>query len=611
MNSSSNISEGSSLANILNTVQNSNLLEIEINEQLQIFDYKEIKSNAYYTLTLCDNKYGFSNFLFFNPKNINDIQRGKKITIKKIKKKSIESKIFIVIKDYEINLEDPTDIPDIKLLKQKGENFVDDKENIILNFSEKDKNNTYISPMKKNKNNENDNNDNPMADDAYTSLSQLTTFSRDFIILVRVTKKSEIKTFQSKSGNNSQGKLFYFIALDMEDNEMQCTCFNKACDKFFDLIEQDQIYEIKGGVVKYNDKKFSNVKSDYRIILNEYCVITKKKDTGSIKKNNIKIVKIKDIENMPLYSIIDICVVVIEVNEPLIKHTKNGDQFLKKIIVADTSNYKIELNLWRTHSNTDVKFGDILLINNVKIGEFRTINLSTCDETCIKINPPETNEYVKELKEFIDKTDLKGEFSDLKNNIELNIEKGIEDSSYNTIYIKDILDYLDYNEEIHNLIKITGFVFSFNHGERNFYMGCDDKNCKKKLVYDDSNEEYTCPGCHKTYKEPTYYYTLCLYVKDASSSHNIDIFGKTAETIMKYTAKEYKDILLNNDIEKQNEISNRIILKEFNFWVKAKLQTYNLMEKKRIYAYKIMPVDEKREAHQLIDFLKKEVSAHH
>ena len=124
MNSSSNISEGSSLANILNTVQNSNLLEIEINEQLQIFDYKEIKSNAYYTLTLCDNKYGFSNFLFFNPKNINDIQKGKKITIKKIKKKSIESKIFIVIKDYEINLEDPTDIPDIKLLKQKGENFV-------------------------------------------------------------------------------------------------------------------------------------------------------------------------------------------------------------------------------------------------------------------------------------------------------------------------------------------------------------------------------------------------------------------------------------------------------------------------------------------------------
>lgn len=32
----------------------------------------------------------------------------------------------------------------------------------------------------------------PMEEDAYTFLKQLTTFSRDFIIFVRVTKKSEI-----------------------------------------------------------------------------------------------------------------------------------------------------------------------------------------------------------------------------------------------------------------------------------------------------------------------------------------------------------------------------------------------------------------------------------
>ena len=73
-----------------------------------------------------------------------------------------------------------------------------------------------------------------LSEDAYTSLKQLTTFSRDFIIFVRVTKKSEIKTFETRNNNmgSSQGKLFYFIVLDRDGNEMQCTCFNKAVDKF-------------------------------------------------------------------------------------------------------------------------------------------------------------------------------------------------------------------------------------------------------------------------------------------------------------------------------------------------------------------------------------------
>ena len=140
MNSSSNASEDSSLLNLLNTAQNSNISEIEINEQFQIFKYEMIKNN-FYTLTLSDNKFGFSGFLLNNPKNIEDFKKGKKITIKKIKIKSIGSKLFIIINDYEINSEDSKDIPEIKLLKQKDGNFLDDKENIILNFY--NKNNKY------------------------------------------------------------------------------------------------------------------------------------------------------------------------------------------------------------------------------------------------------------------------------------------------------------------------------------------------------------------------------------------------------------------------------------------------------------------------------------
>jgi len=448
----------------------------------------------------------------------------------------------------------------------------------------------------------------PLSEDAYTSLKQLTTFSRDFIILVRVTKKSEIKVFESRnsSGNNT-GKLFYFIVLDRDGNEMQCTCFNKAVDKFFDIIKEDELYEIKGGYVKLNDKKFTRIKSDYKIVLDENSKITKKIDTGTIKKNNMNIVRIKDIQNMNLYSIIDLCVVVLNVGEKMTKNTRNGAQPLKKIVVGDVSKYKIEISLWRVHSDTNVKFGDILLINNVKIGEYKGRNLTTFDETCIKINPPRTNEYVKELDEFIQKYDIKSEFLDLENNSEMKVETKEDNENYMSVHIRDVLESLDDYEEVHNMSKVTAIVTQILHNEKNYYMGCSDKTCKRKLKFDEDREEYVCPNCKNGTKNPTYYYTLSLRVKDSSTEYWIDIFGKTAESIMKCTAEEYKDFLENRNDEKLKELTHQIEFKVFNFWVKPKLQTYNSISKKKLYAYKIEPYNEKAEAHKLVKYLLKEL----
>jgi len=179
---------------------------------------------------------------------------------------------------------------------------------------------TKLNKININKENKENLNNNENKKVIYTSLKELTTFSRDFILLVRIIKKSEIKVFETRNTNNSniltgQGRLFYFIVLDQEGNEMQCTCFNKAVDKFFDIIEEDQLYEIKGGYVKINDKKYTRIKSDYKIVLDENSKITKKIDNGTIKKNNMTIVHIKDIQNMNLYSIIDLCCVVLNVGK--------------------------------------------------------------------------------------------------------------------------------------------------------------------------------------------------------------------------------------------------------------------------------------------------------
>ena len=60
-------------------------------------------------------------------------------------------------------------------------------------------------------------------------------------------------------------------------------------------------------------------------------------------------------------------------------------------------------------------------------------------------------------------------------------------------------------------------------------------------------------------------------------------------------------------MDKLKELTQGIEFKVFNFWVKPKLQTYNAISKKKLYAYRIEPYNEKTEAHKLVKYLLKEI----
>ena len=556
-----------------------------INKNFLIIQLKEIKNSdkIIYVAILRDKISKYNGFLFSEINQKENLQNNTLIKIEIITPRITSmnpSRVFI-IKKYNTIYENINinNLPEAKLIK--------DDNNEIIHY--------------------NNNNDFPM----YTSLKQLTTFSRDFIIYVRILKKSTIKIFNSNNNinnpNKHSGKLFSFIVLDKDENEMQCTCFNKAADKFFNIITEGKIYEIKGGYVKINDKKFTTIKSDYKIVLDENSVITEKKDDGRIKSNILKIVKISEIQNLNLYSVIDLCVVVLEIGEITIKHTRNGEQPMKKIIIGDTSKYKIEFSLWRNHSSIELKINDILLINNAKVGEFNGRNLSTFDETSIKINPSNSIKEVFELGNFI--KNFKGEYDELS--YEFTQNKNKENDNYDISYMKDTLDSIDVIEDSSSINKICVTITQIIHNEKNFYLGCCDRNCKKKLIYEEDKNIYLCPSCKKNYDNPHCYFTLSLRVKDASCEHWIDIFDKTAESILKITAEEYKNILKNRNESKLKEISNLIEFKQFYFWVKPKLHMYNSVSKKKLYAYKIEPVDVKNNSKKIIKYIKELLNIHY
>ena len=257
------------LIDLFSTVKFSDKIELELDIFLQIVHFKEINKNEkkFYLSTLCDNKHKYNGFLLLPKLNADNsyIEIGNIINIQKITSKRVKKGFFIIVKQYQKISNTIYEINSLLIeIKEENGDFLDNQGNFIIKEKTIEniiiKNDPLISiPNYEDKKEEKIESE-PMEEEAYSSLKQLTTFSRDFIIFIRVTKKSDIKTFETRynhqnynynisyTSNNNQGKLFYFDVMDKEGNEMQCTCFNKSVDKFFLLIEKGYIYKIKGGM---------------------------------------------------------------------------------------------------------------------------------------------------------------------------------------------------------------------------------------------------------------------------------------------------------------------------------------------------------------------------
>lgn len=74
-------------------------------------------------------------------------------------------------------------------------------------------------------------------------------------LLVKVTKLFKEKEFKNAKAG---GTLFSFDFIDSQGTEMQGTRFNKEYEKHYKSIAEGCVYQIHGGLLKFNDKKFYN-----------------------------------------------------------------------------------------------------------------------------------------------------------------------------------------------------------------------------------------------------------------------------------------------------------------------------------------------------------------
>ena len=581
-------------------------------------DTKNLTQGELYTLTLSDADYSYSKFIYCKTSSSPEIEVGKYINIIRICPMILEAhkeKAFL--------------IKELSLVK---------KDSLIIIKS---------PPYTENKNHNNNNINNQMEienpeytnysqdEKAYTSLKLLTTLSKDYKLLVKVTSKGEVKPYKG-----GKGKLFSFVIMDELGNKMQAVAFDKIVDKFKDEIIENEIYEISGGYIRTSDKRYDPPGSDYKLILTESTTIIKKDDEEKNFKDKFtdpdnKFWSLSEIKEAPVNTIVNVVCVVGDKGETNYKDTKSGSMLIRKMFVLDQSNEKMELTLWRNLTKLNYNNGDILVCKKVRVNDFGGKNLTSITESKIFINPittdfPEITKEIQTLKIFSDQNELnKGNNQDLKNNNNTNnennnkkkeeIKTNIINNNINTNLIQkkeynDKIVYIDYIlDEMNKYIstdfdhrfpfyKIRATVTHLGHTEKNFYPGCPNRECNRKLTF--ANGDWICQSCRQSFKNPRYYYSLNIRVKDCSSEYWVDIFGKPAEMIMNISADDYRNILVNRDEEKLGQISEGVEYKEFYFLLKVRLNKYNDTTKKKFTATKIEKINKKENTGRLINDIK-------
>ena len=602
---------------------------------------------VFYSCTLCDNEYKYSGFIIGRNLVDREPSPGDIIQITKIGVcfLSKKSKKVILIKEYECIFQKTEIIKNVKsadnLLLNFQKNIVNEKNKDNVPNENEGKINDIDNNINKNIINSSQSNKNTISDNSQNSndiniknleqiisspektpkiiknnifnLSDISTYSKNIIIYVKVIKKCEIKTFINRI-TKKESKVLSFDIIDSKGFEMQANIYDNGLEKLNNILKVGEIYYIIGGYAKLSDKKYTKIKSDYKLIFDsntQIYHIDKKDDTLFPKKPQEKngLVRFADLLKYPVNSIIDCLAYVLESSSKTIKYSKNGNSIaIKKILVGDSSGIKCHMTLWKKFTEIPIEKGNILLLKYIRVGEYNGICLSTIDDSTVTINPKEDFKDLEDLKTIINSGADENFFKFLKKEdkkIKQEIQNNNSKIEYEHLdYISDLLKNLKDGNGYSPNFNIKATVFEISHGIKNYYCGCPNKHCRKKLSKNSEGEWY-CQACKERNTIPYYYYTVSLRIKDITGEHSIDLFGDSVTTLFGIKAEEYSKLVENNDIEELNKISDKVEFQNYYFSGKASIQKYNNKVKKQLFVYRFEKEDSEKESLMVLNKLKK------
>lgn len=415
----------------------------------------------------------------------------------------------------------------------------------------------------------------PATDRPVNPIESLSPYQNNWTIKGRVSYKSDVRTWSNAKG---EGKLFNVNLLD-ESDEIRATAFNDMADKFYNLLQEGKVYYVTKARIQQAKPKFSHLSHPYELSLDKDTEITECFDTDNVPKVNLNFTKLELVQAVEKDSIIDVIGVIQAVNDVFqITAKATGKPFDRRnITIVDDSNFAIDLGLWNaTAVDFSIPVGSVIAVKGAKVQDFGGRSLSLTPSGSLLSNPDIPEAY--QLKGWYDSRGSAESFQSLKTESgpakdAISDRKTIALAEKEQLGAKEKPDYFSIKATI-NYIKSDNFCYPACNNEVN--NGRGPSSCNRKVIQE-SDGSWRCERCNLTYAEPHYRYILNCSIMDHTGQIWATFFDEEGKKLFQKTASELMNLkqLEENEDHLFMETVSAVTMKEFNFRLRAKQESFN------------------------------------
>lgn len=406
-------------------------------------------------------------------------------------------------------------------------------------------------------------------------IESLSPYQNNWTIKGRVSYKSDVRTWSNAKG---EGKLFNVNLLD-ESDEIRATAFNDMADKFYNLLQEGKVYYVTKARIQQAKPKFSHLSHPYELSLDKDTEITECFDTENVPKVNMNFTKLSLVQTVEKDTIIDVIGVIQAVNDVFqITAKATGKPFDRRnITIVDDSNFAIDLGLWNaTAVDFSIPVGSVIAVKGAKVQDFGGRSLSLTPSGSLLSNPDIPEAY--QLKGWYDSRGSAESFQSLKSESgpsrdAISERKTIALAEQEGLGTKEKPDYFSIKATI-NYIKTDNFCYPACNNEVN--TGRGPSSCNRKVIQE-SDGSWRCERCNLTYSEPFYRYILNCSIMDHTGQIWATFFDEEGKKLFQKTASELMHLkqLEENDDHLFLESVTAVTMKEFNFRLRARQESFN------------------------------------
>ena len=429
--------------------------------------------------------------------------------------------------------------------------------------------------------------------DTFTPIRALNTFSTDWSIRAKVTKKWELKEWNNSRGN---GKLFTANLMDILGDEISATFFNQSAERFYSLLTEKRIYIFSKGQVKLANRKFTTVQCEYQLSFDKNAEISEMPDDGSISMQRYNIVSLDQLSRFSRRNgaLVDICAVIKEIGELTEFTSKRGETLKKRtLVLADPSLHTVELTLWNEEAmnQTFENGGSIVLLGkSVKVSDFNNVSLGTDRNVTKLIYNPQGISEAEHILKWRDQ---------------------MYDPSYPTTHLSFRCSYTRHHREFRTIRSVNEewqpcsnpsaadvFVvrahinFIKHDDTAMWYASCfNSERCKKKLTRD--GEMFRCDACGESSVTCVYRYVVSMKICDETDGVWVSAFDEKFTEIIGVTADDLKQIQDKSEDEYKEKVA-LCLNQRLEFVIRASMQDGGPGLRPKFGIIAVNPVDPRR-----------------